>query len=325
MFDVTAIGELLIDFTPAGNNAAGNALFAQNPGGAPANVLVAISRMGGRTAFIGKVGNDGFGKFLENTLSQNGVSTENLVMTDQVHTTLAFVQLDEKGDRSFSFYRRPGADIMLREEEVQTDLLKSTRFLHFGSVSLTDEPSRSATVRSVKTAKDYGAIISYDPNYRAPLWKSEQEAKEQMYAALSLADIVKVSEEELALLTGEHDLCRGARKIQELGVRLVLVTLGPNGAFYLLKDLHGILPAYNVKTVDTNGAGDTFLGAILFRLKEKSLQEIENISEAELNDIILFANAAGSLATTKSGAIPAMPTLDEVERCLKLLPMIQKK
>ncbi len=316
MYDVTAIGELLIDFTPAGNDVNGNTMFTQNPGGAPANVLVANSRLGGKTAFIGKVGNDAFGEFLKTTLENNKISVENLVASDKVHTTLAFVQLNNRGDRSFSFYRNPGADIMLTYDDVNIDLLRNTRILHFGSVSLTDEPSRSATINTVKTAKDYGAIISYDPNYRAPLWKSEQEAKEQMRLALALADIVKLSEEELKLLTGEQDLNQGARKIQAMGSHLIMITLGAKGAFYLLGKLHGILPTFDVETIDTNGAGDTFLGAVLFRLKGKSLQDIEKLSKEELADIISFANAAGSLTTMKSGAIPAMPTLKEVEHCM---------
>lgn len=324
MFDVTAVGELLIDFTPAGKNDAGSALFAQNPGGAPANVLVAVSRLGGKTAFIGKVGSDGFGEFLKTTLDRNGISTENLIRTDRVHTTLAFVQLDEKGDRSFSFCRNPGADILLAPEDVNPDLLHNTHFLHFGSVSLTDEPSRSATLHAVKAAKSAGAIISYDPNYRAPLWKNEREAKSQMSAALPLADLVKLSEEELEMLTGETGFLRGAQKIEELGAKLVLVTLGAKGVFYLRGDRHGILPTYDVKTVDTNGAGDTFLGAVLFRLKEKNLRDIELLSEEELLDILSFANAAGSLATTKSGAIPAMPTLEEVELCRKTVPLCEE-
>lgn len=325
MFDITAVGELLIDFTPAGSNEAGNALFARNPGGAPANVLAAAGRLGCRTAFIGKVGADGFGRFLKATLEQNQICTENLVFSSQVHTTLAFVQLDAHGDRSFAFYRNPGADILLKPEEVKPELLRNTGVLHFGSVSLTDEPSRSATLYAVKTAKEAGAVISYDPNYRAPLWKSEQEAKEQMGAALPLADLVKLSEEEMEMLTGEQDLLTGARRIQALGVTLVLVTLGPKGAFYLLGDAFGTLPTYDVKTVDTNGAGDTFFGAVLFRLKGKALQEIRALPVSELEEIVSFANAAGSMATVKSGAIPAMPTLEEVERCRQTVPLLHAK
>ncbi len=324
MYDVVAVGELLIDFTPDGKSANGSSLFAQNPGGAPANVLVANSRLGGKTAFVGKVGKDAFGAFLKNTLQTNGVAADYLVMTDQVHTTLAFVQLDAYGDRSFSFYRNPGADIMLTEADIDPDLLKNTKFLHFGSVSLTDEPSRSATLYAAKTAKDHGAIISYDPNYRAPLWKSEEEAKKQMLAALPLADIVKLSEEELELLTGERDWYLGARAIQNMGASLVLLTLGEKGAFYLLGDIYGTLPTYDVDTVDTNGAGDTFLGAVLYRLKGRSLEEIQNLSREELKELVSFSNAAGSLTTMKSGAIPAMPTLEEVERCRKSFPLLKK-
>lgn len=322
MFDLAAIGELLIDFTPSGQNEAGSALFARNPGGAPANVLVAAARLGANTAFVGKVGRDGFGEFLKDVLEQNGVNADNLVMTDKVHTTLAFVQLDSHGDRSFSFYRKPGADIMLNYDEIDASLFQNTGFLHFGSVSLTDEPSRTATLRAARKAKECGAVVSYDPNYRAPLWNSEREAVEQMKAALPSADVVKLSEEELTMLTGETDLERGARMIQDRGAALVLVTLGPKGAFYLCGEQHGSLPTFDVPTIDTNGAGDSFLGAVLFRLRGRSKDEISSLSQDELEDIIAFANAAGSVTTMKHGAIPAMPTREEVERCRKSAPLL---
>lgn len=324
MFDITAIGELLIDFTPAGCNENGIELYGRNPGGAPANVLAAGSRLGGKTAFIGKVGTDGFGQFLKHTLLENGINADGLVMTDKVHTTLAFVQLDERGDRSFSFYRKPGADIMLEPQEVSNQLLKDTHILHFGSVSLTDEPSRSAVLTAAKKAKEYGALISYDPNYRAPLWDNEQNALLQMKAALAYADIIKVSEEELLLLTGKADLKEGAQALQNVGVSLVLVTLGARGAFYMLGDMSGILPTYDVPTIDTNGAGDAFTGAVLFCLKDKTAAQIRNMNREELEHIVDFANATGSLATTRHGAIPAMPTLQEVLDCIRSTPKLKR-
>ncbi|MEM1485040.1 carbohydrate kinase [Oscillospiraceae bacterium PP1C4] len=323
MLDVTAIGELLIDFTPSGENAQGTALFARNPGGAPANVLAANSRLGGKTAFIGKVGKDGFGEFLKQTLMDNQIDSSGLIMTSEFPTTLAFVQLNEQGDRSFSFYRKPGADIMLTSQELKSDLLKNTSILHFGSVSLTDEPSRSATLEAVKIAKANGAIISYDPNYRPLLWEHADDAKTQMAVGLALADIVKVSEEEMVMLTGETDLMQGSLLLAKEGAALVLVSLGAKGAFYRRGDLYGRLPTYDVKTIDTNGAGDSFLGAVHYRLRGKQLSEIRAIPKEELEDILSFANAAGALTTTKSGAIPAMPCLDEIFTCLRTTPLLR--
>lgn len=317
MYDVTAVGELLIDFTPAGKSTGGEPLFAQKPGGAPANVLAANSRLGGKTAFIGKVGDDGFGRFLRKTLEELQVDTAGLAVDPEIPTTLAFVQLDERGDRSFSFYRKPGADLMLSTSDIKKELAVECRILHFGSVSLTGEPSRSATLAAVKTAKAAGCIISYDPNYRPLLWGSADAAKEQMRAGLALADIVKVSEEEMTLLTGETDLEKGSRELAQYGAALVLISLGQQGAFYRRNEMCGRLPTYDVKTIDTNGAGDAFLGAVHYRLREKTLEQIQKLSEKELEDIISFANAAGSLTTTKSGAIPAMPTLNEIKSCQK--------
>lgn len=315
MFDVVAIGELLIDFTPAGVNGTGAQLFARNPGGAPANVLAASSRLGAKTAFIGKVGNDGFGHFLKETLDEIDIDTRNLVMTDEVHTTLAFVQLDRFGDRSFSFYRKPGADMMLCEDELDLDLLRQTGILHFGSISLTDELCRCATLKAIQVAKDAGAVISYDPNYRAPLWNSQEEAVQQMKAGLDFADIVKLSEEELTLLTGETDLHAGARAIQQYGVSLVLITLGKKGAYYRLGEHSNTLSTYDVHTIDTNGAGDAFTGAVHFGLKGKSVEEIRSLPIAELEEILDYANAVGSLVTSKNGAIPAMPFQKDVSEC----------
>lgn len=316
MFDVVAIGELLIDFTFYGNNDSGTALFARNPGGAPANALAANSRLGGKTAFIGKVGNDDFGRFLKQTLEDSQIDTSGLAMTDQVHTTLAFVQLDQHGDRSFSFYRKPGADIMLTADELNDDLLSNTHILHFGSVSMTEEPSRGATMAAVTRAKEKGAIISYDPNFRAPLWENTADAVRQMTVPIPLADLIKVSEEELYLLTGEKDLERGAGMLLHQGVSLVMVTLGPDGAFYKTGACSGLLPAYDVATVDTNGAGDAFTGGVHYCLRNKSLTDIRNLSRTEMDSIIRFGNAVGSLTTTRGGAIPALPTLQEVQALL---------
>lgn len=323
MFDVVAIGELLIDFTPAGENEAGNPLFARNPGGAPANVLAMNTKLGGRTAFIGKVGEDDFGFFLKKTLQDAGIEGSCLLMTKEANTSLAFVQLNEKGDRSFTFYRKPGADTLLRTDDLNKEVLRSCKIFHFGSVSLTDEPCRSATLNAARKAKEAGAIISYDPNYRPLLWNCEAEAKEQMLDALKLADLVKVSEEEMTLLTGETDFVAGAENLAQYGASLVLVTLGPKGAFCYTERTNCIMPAYDVKTIDTTGAGDAFLGAFLYCIRNNSLEEIRAFSDSELKQIIAFGNAAGSLTTVGKGAIPAMPTITQIEGCIKNIPFVK--
>lgn len=317
MFDVVAIGESLIDFTPSGENELGMQLFARNPGGAPANVLAMNAKLGGKTAFIGKVGRDDFGAFLKKTMSDAGIDVTGLVETGDVPTTLAFVQLSETGDRSFTFYRKPGADVCLTQDEVSETLLKSCRIFHFGSVSLTDEPCKTATLYAAQKAKLAGAVISYDPNYRPLLWNSEQRAKEEILNALPLADIVKVSQEEMTLLTEETELSKGAQALARHGAAVVLITLGPQGAFYYTPVGSGLMPTYDVQTVDTTGAGDAFLGALLYRVADKTLSQLKKMTTDEWNDIIAFANAAGSMTTTAKGAIPAMPTLQRINRCLR--------
>lgn len=314
MYDVAALGESLIDFTPEGTNGMGMPLFSQNPGGAPANVLAMNAKLGGRTAFIGKVGADGFGDFLRDTMAAAGIDVGGLRRTAACGTTLAFVHLDPSGDRSFSFYRKPGADILLEPGEVDPALLRSCRVFHFGSVSLTDEPSRSATLHAARTARSAGAVVSYDPNYRAFLWDDEAQAVAQMTAGLDLADIVKVSEEEMTLLTGETDLERGAEALRAHGAALVLVTRGPDGAYFLAEGGRGLVPAYPVHAVDTTGSGDAFLGALLWRLRGLSVAELDRVSQAEWASHVAFANAAGGLTATKKGAIPAMPDLAQIER-----------
>lgn len=322
-YDLVALGESLIDFTPGGTNALGMQLFARNPGGAPANVLAMFAKLGGSTAFVGKVGEDDFGRFLQKTMEDAGIDVSALVHTQQARTTLAFVQLDEKGDRSFSFYRKPGADILLRPDEVDAEKLRHCGMFHFGAVSLTDEPARSATKFAAKTARQAGALISYDPNYRPLLWESPQQAKDEMLSALPLADIVKVSQEEMELLTGHADLCAGAAALAAHGASLVLVTLGPQGAYYRTPRAQGRLAACDVPTVDTTGAGDAFLGALLWRLRGKKAAALQEIAAAEWEDIVAFAGAAGSLATTKQGAIPALPGIDAIEACMREAPRIK--
>ena len=311
MTDITAIGEILIDLTQSGRTEQGIPRFDANPGGAPANLAVAASRLGAKTAFIGRVGRDSYGDFLRATLEQNGVDVTGLSVDPRQHTTLAIVSLDGKGERSFSFYRDPSADVNLRFEDVPQAQLSDTRVLHFGSVSLTAEPSRSATLQSARTAKERDAWISYDPNYRASLWPEEQTAIRQMLEPLPLVDILKVSDEELPLLTGLTDPERGSARLAETGPKLILVTLGAEGAFYRLGGKTGHVPGYKVTVGDTNGAGDTFFGALLSQLVTK--ESLEELTREELEAAIAFANKAAAITTSRHGAIPAMPTLAELK------------
>lgn len=316
MFDLVAVGELLIDFTPEGAINHSKPLFSQNPGGAPANVLAAAATLGARTALISRVGKDAFGRFLIQSLQGRSIDTTHISQDPTVPTTLAFVHLDEQGDRSFSFYRNPGADIMLSPNHIPENLIQNSHIFHFGSVSMSDEPSRSATLHAVQLAAAHGCLISYDPNYRTSLWSSADTAIEEMKRPLPMVDILKVSEEELPLLTGTSDFVLGSSMLSNMGISLVLISLGAKGAFYRLGDLYGTLPAYDVKTVDTTGAGDSFLGAILWQLKGMTLSQIKAMSRSEIETIVDFANAAGALTTTRKGAISIMPSLDEINACL---------
>ena len=311
MTDITAIGEILSDLTQSGRTEQGIPRFDANPGGAPANLAVAASRLGAKTAFIGRVGRDSYGDFLRSTLEQNGVDVSGLSVDPRQHTTLAIVSLDDRGERSFSFYRDPSADVNLSFEDVPAELLADTRVLHFGSVSLTAEPSRSATLKAAREAREKGALISYDPNYRASLWPDEATAVRQMLQPLPLVDILKVSDEELPLLTGLSDPDRGSARLAEKGIRLVLVTLGAEGAFYRFGGRIGHVPGVKVQVGDTNGAGDTFFGAALSRLVRA--ESLDALTAEELEDILRFANKAAAITTSRHGAIPAMPTLAEMK------------
>lgn len=310
MIDIVSVGEILIDLTQTGINAHGIAQFSANPGGAPANLAVAAARLGAKTAFLGKVGRDSFGDKLRQVLAENGVDVSGLAVDPIQHTTLAVVSVDQHGERSFSFYRNPSADVNLTAEEIPVSLLRQTRYLHFGSVSLTTEPAKSATLHAAQLAKSLGAMISYDPNYRVNLWPDEATAVSRMLEPLPLVDVLKVSDEELPLLTGTTDLEAGTRRLMEYGVRLVLVTLGPRGAYYRWKSQTGTVPGVPCQVADTNGAGDTFFGAALSQLAQ--LEQLEALTVEELTRIIAMANKAASLTTSRPGAIPAMPTLEEV-------------
>ena len=310
MTDILTVGEVLIDLTQSGTTEQGIPRFDANPGGAPANLAVAAARLGAKTGFIGRVGSDSFGDFLKKTLADNGVDASGVVTDPVQHTTLAVVSLDPSGERHFSFYRDPSADVNLSMEDIPTEKLQNTRILHFGSVSLTAEPARSATLYAAEKARELGALISYDPNYRASLWPDEETAVARMLEPLEFTDILKVSDEELPLLTGTDDPEKGSAILAAEGISLIFVTLGPDGAFYRFKDQTGRVPTPAVQVADTNGAGDTFCGAALSQtVKHENLADIDI---PELERITAFANKAASITTSRHGAIPAMPTLEEM-------------
>lgn len=308
--DVTAIGEILIDLTQTGTNESGVPQFSANPGGAPANVAVAAARLGAKPAFWGKVGDDAFGAYLRKVLTENGVDTAGL-RTGSQPTTMAIVSVDGTGERSFRFLR--GADRDICPEEVDEDAVFKTKILHFGSVSLTAGMSRSATIFAARTAHRNGGLVSYDPNYRPALWANRAEAAEWMTIPLPLVDIIKLAEEELPLITGTTDLEEGARILEERGISLIMVTLGSEGVFCRWRGEAWKQPGVPVKVADTNGAGDTFLGAVLSRLCLRREKPLEGLTGAELKDILAFANRAAAFTCSRSGAIPAMPTLAELE------------
>ena len=310
MRDITAIGEILIDLTQTGKNDAGVPIFAANPGGAPANVAVAAARLGCSTAFIGKVGADSLGGYLRQVLEENGVDHSGLQVGESA-TTMAIVSIDETGERSFRFLR--GADCEMVPEDVDEKMAQNSRILHFGSVSLTQGIARSATIFTARAAHRAGMLVSYDPNYRPALWRTKRDALEWMSLPLPLVDIIKLSEEELPLLTGSEDLEEGSRALEEQGIRLIMITLGAKGAFCRWQGESFTVPSVPAKVADTNGAGDTFMGAVLSRPCRRGEKPLENLERGELEEILAFANRAASITCSRSGAIPAMPTLAEVE------------
>lgn len=310
MVDIVSIGEALIDLTQTGTDEKGTPRYAAFPGGAPANVAVAAARLEANTGFIGLVGEDSFGHGLIGMFEEEGVDTSQVSTTGECPTTLAIVSIDENGERSFAFYRDPGSDTRITAEYA-VDAVKALEpgILHFGSLSFTHEPSRSATLAAVEIAREKGALISYDPNYRPALWQSEEEAVERMKEPLGLVDILKVSDEEMVMLTGSSDLEEGSLLFSEHGISLVMVTLGSEGVFYRFGETTGRIKGIKVKVADTNGAGDTFLGAVLMQIAGDEF----DLKEELLPDFIAFANKAASITCSRPGAIPAMPRLDEVK------------
>ena len=312
MIDVVALGELLIDFTCVSTDSEGYPTMAAHPGGAPANFLAALTKFGTKTAFLGKVGTDALGKLLIGTLEKAGIDTRGLIASDDVFTTLAFVTLDESGDREFSFSRKPGADTCITFEELDLSLVDEAKVLHFGTLSLTDEPARSATYRLVDYAKAAGKMITYDPNLRKPLWKDLEEAKRQMLWGLERADVVKISDEEVEFLFG-LGVREGAEYIlKNYPVKLVFVTCGPEGCFFKNAAGEGMVPGMSgIKVVDTTGAGDIFGGSAVYRLLQLGGNPAA-LSTEQLTDVVRFACTSAGLSTTKPGGISSVPEYETV-------------
>lgn len=309
-YDVIALGELLIDFTMNGQSEQGNNMFEACPGGAPCNVLALLNKMGKKTAFVGKVGKDQFGTLLRNTISEAGIDASHLVTDEEVNTTLAFVHTFPDGDREFSFYRNPGADMMLHEDEVDEEFVKDTRIFHFGTLSMTHDGVRAATKKAVSAAKDGGCLISFDPNLREPLWSSLDLAKEQMEYGFSMCDILKISDNEIQFVSGKEDYDEGIAYLQEkYKIPLILLTMGKDGSRAYYKGMRVERPGFSVRTIETTGAGDTFGGSSLTYLLE---HDFDSLTEEQLGEMLTFANAAAAIVTTKKGAIKAMPKREEV-------------
>lgn len=316
-FDVVALGELLIDFTRNGLSGQGNPLFEANPGGAPANVLAMLQKLGKKTAFIGKVGKDGFGNLLAETVKEAGVDIRGLMRDPEIPTTLAIVNTFPNGDRDFSFYRKPGADLLLREDELDEELLRGCRIFHFGTLSLTDEPCRSATVRALQIAREAGAVISFDPNWRPPLWSSEEAAREQISWGLGQCDVLKIADNELLFMTGEEDFDKGAAILRERypNIRLLNVTAGGDGSHSYFDGCQVFEPACNLGgVIETTGAGDTFCACVLNYVLDHGLKDL---GEPELREMLRFANYAAYIVTTRKGAIRSMPEPEEVFALLR--------
>ena len=315
-YDVIALGELLIDFTMNGQSEQGNNMFEACPGGAPCNVLALLNKMGKKTAFIGKVGKDQFGTLLRDTITEAGIDASNLMVDENVNTTLAFVHTFPDGDREFSFYRNPGADMMLTADEVNPEVVKDTKVFHFGTLSMTHEGVREATKKAVETAKANGCLVSFDPNLRPPLWSSLDLAKEQMEYGFGKCDILKISDNEIQFVSGKEDYDEGIAYLQETyNIPLILLTMGKDGSRAYYKGMRVERPGFSVNAIETTGAGDTFCGSSLNYLVD---HDFENLTEEQLGEMLTFANAAAALVTTKKGAIKAMPVKEEV------LELIQK-
>ncbi len=315
-YDVVALGELLIDFTENGLSGQGNPLLEANPGGAPCNVLAMLNRLGKKTAFIGKVGNDQFGKMLKEVVEESGTDVSGLAMDEQVHTTLAFVHTFPDGDREFSFYRNPGADMMLTKEEVDPEIIKNARIFHFGTLSSTHPGVREATRYAIDVAKENGLLVSFDPNLREPLWESLDQAKEEILYGMSRCDILKISDNEMEFMTGTTDYNKGVEMLREqFDIPLICVTLGREGSRAFYKDMIvEAAPFVREDTIETTGAGDTFEACTLNYILEHGL---EDLTEENLKEMLTFANAGASIITTRKGALKVMPEKAEIEKVIR--------
>lgn len=309
-FDVIAMGELLIDFTMSGQSEQGNNLFEACPGGAPCNVLALLNKMGKKTAFYGKVGKDQFGTLLRGTLKDVGIDESHLLTDEEVNTTLAFVHTFPDGDREFSFYRNPGADMMLSADEVEPEFLAQAKLFHFGTLSMTHDGVREATKKALKAAKEHGLLVSFDPNLRPPLWSSLELAKEQMEYGFQFCDILKISDNEIQFVSGKEDYDEGIQYLQEkYNIPLILLTMGKDGSRAYYKGMRVERAGFKCKTIETTGAGDTFCGSSLNYILE---HDFEHLTEEQLGEMLTFANAAAAIVTTRKGAIRSMPEKEEV-------------
>lgn len=315
LYDVTAMGEMLIDFTLNGQSEQGNHLFEACPGGAPCNVLAMLNKLGRKTAFIGKVGEDQFGRILKGTIDELGIETKGLILDKEIHTTLAFVHTFPDGDREFSFYRKPGADMMLTEDEVDYDLIRQSRIFHFGTLSMTDEPVRSATKKALEVAKEAGCLITFDPNLRPPLWNSLDDAKKQMEYGFQYCDMLKISDNEIQFVSGKEDYDEGIRYLQDkYNIPLIFLTMGKDGSRAYYKDMRVERKGFQVKAIETTGAGDTFCGCSIHGLLTHGL---EGLTEENLGDMLTYANAGAALITMKKGAIRSMPEPENITKLIE--------
>lgn len=315
LYDVTALGEMLIDFTMNGQSEQGNNLFEACPGGAPCNVLAMLNKLGRKTAFIGKVGEDQFGRLLKDTIEELGIETKGLILDQDIHTTLAFVHTFPDGDREFSFYRKPGADMMLSENEVDYDLIRQSKIFHFGTLSMTDEPVRTATKKALDVAKEAGCLITFDPNLRPPLWNSLEEAKQQMEYGFQYCDVLKISDNEIQFVSGMEDYDDGIRYLQEkYQIPLIFLTMGKEGSRAYYKGMRVERAGFQVKAIETTGAGDTFCGCAIHGVLTHGL---DGLTEEVLGDILTYANAGAALITMKKGAIRSMPDPEKVTELIK--------
>jgi fructokinase len=316
--DIVTLGEILIDMFPAeiGCRLADVTAFYPKPGGAPANVAVAASRLGKQSAFIGKVGDDPFGYSLIKVLNENGVETRGMRLDKEARTTMAIIAMPDKHSAEFVFYRNPGADLCLRADELDEALLAETKILHCGSLSLVAEPARSAQFQAVDLARENGAIISFDVNYRPSLWPDPETALEQIWKMTAVTDLLKLSENELALLTGSSDPQAECDRLLREGIKLVAVTLGAQGSFYCCQAVSGFVPAFSVDTVDSIGCGDAFIASLLVKFSEL-LDFQMAFNKNYLDDVFTYANAAGAITALSQGVIPALPDATQVENFIQ--------